>query len=128
MRVMPVTVSSEAQPCRGCRRRSRSRRSGGPVRTRRVRPGAPRSVVRGRCQTAGTATWEQFEAEAGEPPGDFHAFRLDLREAVLARAEDDEITDLRRVVLHLIEETARHLGHLDAARELLDGRTGLGPR
>lgn len=41
---------------------------------------------------------------------------------------DDEITDLRRVVLHLIEETARHLGHLDAARELLDGRTGLGPR
>jgi uncharacterized protein DUF664 len=39
-----------------------------------------------------------------------------------------EITDLRRLVLHLIEETARHAGHLDAARELLDGRTGLGPR
>ena len=27
----------------------------------------------------------------------------------------------------LIEETARHAGHLDAARELLGGRTGLGP-
>ncbi len=40
----------------------------------------------------------------------------------------DEITDLRRIVLHLIEETARHAGHLDAARELLDGATGLGPR
>jgi Protein of unknown function (DUF664) len=39
-----------------------------------------------------------------------------------------EITDLRRLVLHLIEETARHAGHLDIARELLDGRTGLGPR
>ncbi|UOX89343.1 DinB family protein [Amycolatopsis sp. FBCC-B4732] len=39
-----------------------------------------------------------------------------------------EITDLRGVVLHVIEETARHAGHLDAARELLDGRTGLGPR
>jgi hypothetical protein len=26
------------------------------------------------------------------------------------------------------EETARHAGHLDAARELIDGRTGLGPR
>lgn len=39
-----------------------------------------------------------------------------------------EITDLRRIVLHMIEETARHAGHLDAARELLDGRTGLGPR
>jgi uncharacterized damage-inducible protein DinB len=40
----------------------------------------------------------------------------------------DEITDLRRIALHVIEETARHAGHLDAARELLDGRTGLGPR
>ena len=27
--------------------------------------------------------------------------------------------------VHMIEEAARHLGHLDAARELLDGRTGL---
>ncbi|GAA5189777.1 DinB family protein [Rugosimonospora acidiphila] len=39
-----------------------------------------------------------------------------------------EMTEVRRVVLHLIEETARHAGHLDAVRELLDGRTGLGPR
>jgi hypothetical protein len=39
-----------------------------------------------------------------------------------------ETTDLRRVVLHMIEETARHAGHLDAVRELLDGTTGLGPR
>jgi uncharacterized damage-inducible protein DinB len=37
-----------------------------------------------------------------------------------------QITDLRFIVLHLIEETARHLGHLDAARELIDGKTGLG--
>ncbi|MEU4422230.1 DinB family protein [Actinoplanes sp. NPDC024001] len=39
-----------------------------------------------------------------------------------------QTTDLRRVILHMIEETARHAGHLDAARELIDGRTGLGPR
>ncbi len=32
--------------------------------------------------------------------------------------------DLRWVVLHLIEETARHAGHADATRELLDGKTG----
>lgn len=32
--------------------------------------------------------------------------------------------DLRWVVLHLINETARHAGHADATRELLDGRTG----
>lgn len=38
----------------------------------------------------------------------------------------DQVSDLRSIVLHMIEETARHLGHLDAARELLDGRTGLG--
>lgn len=35
---------------------------------------------------------------------------------------------VRWVVLHMIEETARHAGHLDIARELLDGRTRLGPR
>jgi len=33
-------------------------------------------------------------------------------------------TTLRWVVLHLIEETARHVGHMDITRELLDGRTG----
>jgi uncharacterized damage-inducible protein DinB len=40
----------------------------------------------------------------------------------------DEVTDLQFIVLHMIEETARHAGHLDIARELLDGQTGLGPR
>lgn len=39
----------------------------------------------------------------------------------------EEVTDLRRIVLHMIEETARHAGHLDIVRELLDGKTGLGP-
>jgi uncharacterized damage-inducible protein DinB len=33
-------------------------------------------------------------------------------------------TDLRWVLLHLINETARHAGHADATRELLDGQTG----
>ena len=31
---------------------------------------------------------------------------------------------LRFILLHLLEETARHLGHLDVLRELLDGTTG----
>ncbi len=35
---------------------------------------------------------------------------------------------VREIVLHLIEETAAHSGHLEIARELLDGRTGLGLR
>ena len=40
----------------------------------------------------------------------------------------DEPPDVRWVVLHMIEETARHAGHLDIARELIDGQTGLGSR
>jgi len=31
---------------------------------------------------------------------------------------------LRWIYLHMIEETARHAGHLDVARELIDGKTG----
>jgi len=41
---------------------------------------------------------------------------------------EHEVTDLRWIILHMIEETARHAGHLDVVRELLDGRTGLAPR
>jgi uncharacterized damage-inducible protein DinB len=33
-------------------------------------------------------------------------------------------TDLRFVLVHLINETARHAGHADAVRELLDGTVG----
>jgi len=33
-----------------------------------------------------------------------------------------QIPDLEYIVLHMITETACHAGHLDAARELLDGR------
>ena len=32
--------------------------------------------------------------------------------------------DLRFVLIHLINETARHAGHADAVRELLDGTVG----
>ena len=35
--------------------------------------------------------------------------------------------NVREVILHVITETAVHAGHLDAARELIDGRTWLGP-
>ena len=39
-----------------------------------------------------------------------------------------EVTTVRGVLLHVDEGVARHAGHLDVARELPDGRTGLGPR
>ena len=33
------------------------------------------------------------------------------------------VQHLREVILHVITETACHAGHLDAVRELIDGRT-----
>jgi uncharacterized damage-inducible protein DinB len=38
--------------------------------------------------------------------------------------DGDGDVDLRWILLHLIEETARHAGHADILRELLDGSTG----
>jgi hypothetical protein len=43
----------------------------------------------------------------------------------ICAGEDEEANpDLRWVLIHLIEETARHAGHADILRELIDGRTG----
>lgn len=38
---------------------------------------------------------------------------------------DGRHADLRWILLHLVEETARHNGHLDIVRELVDGKTGV---
>jgi hypothetical protein len=38
---------------------------------------------------------------------------------------DWRYADMREITLHVIAETACHAGHLDATRELLDGRTYL---
>ena len=56
------------------------------------------------------------------------------REVVAAAASLDQLSveprrsgahfDLRWVLLHLIEETARHAGHADLLREAIDGATG----
>ena len=78
--------------------------------------------------------WE-FHSASDEPL----AHAVELYRAACARSRavtqehglDDRATDargrdvtLRFVLLHLVEETARHLGHLDVLRELADGRTG----
>lgn len=69
----------------------------------------------------------------------FYRDQIDRADAVLAstslseaprgrhnQGRAEQVGDLRFIVMHMIEETARHLGHLDAARELIDGRVGLG--
>jgi uncharacterized damage-inducible protein DinB len=40
------------------------------------------------------------------------------------RTADDALVNLRWVLMHLLEETARHAGHADILRELIDGDTG----
>jgi uncharacterized damage-inducible protein DinB len=47
---------------------------------------------------------------------------LDQRAVVTHRVFG--VVDLEWIVLHMIEETARHAGHMDVLRELTDGRTG----
>jgi hypothetical protein len=47
---------------------------------------------------------------------------LDL-DAVATRGRGEPV-NLRGVIIHMIEETGRHAGHLDLLRELLDGTTG----
>jgi uncharacterized damage-inducible protein DinB len=42
----------------------------------------------------------------------------------LPAASERRPSTLRWIVVHVLEETARHVGHMDITRELLDGRTG----
>lgn len=48
----------------------------------------------------------------------------DLDKRAKRPISDGRHVDLRWVLLHLVEETARHNGHLDILREMLDGTTG----
>jgi uncharacterized damage-inducible protein DinB len=45
-------------------------------------------------------------------------------DAPCSDAGDGPAPDLRWVLAHLLEETARHAGHADILRELIDGQTG----
>ena len=53
---------------------------------------------------------------------------VSLSDVPRGRHSNKDIPSVRVVVLHIIEETAAHSGHLEIARELLDGRTDLGLR
>jgi hypothetical protein len=93
---------------------------------------------------AGTDVEPLFYGEAN-PDGDFHpppeatmteafaSFRAEAEDAnVIYRAaslDDLEKSErgfysLRWILVHLIEEYARHLGHADLIREAVDGQTG----
>jgi uncharacterized damage-inducible protein DinB len=59
-------------------------------------------------------TWERVDAIVA-------AASLDDRCKVI---DVEPSPDLRWVLAHLLEETARHAGHADILRELIDGATG----
>ncbi len=80
-------------------------------------------------------------SEVAPPPattmaGGLHRYRRvwDLVDAVVAAEpdlgrpcppfDDEPPPTLRWILAHLLQETARHAGHLDILCELIDGRTG----
>jgi uncharacterized damage-inducible protein DinB len=77
-----------------------------------------------------------WRPEAGETPQEIRDLYLDevarSRAITDAAALDDEAStgfedhpaSLRGILLHMIQETSRHLGHADVIRETIDGATG----
>jgi uncharacterized damage-inducible protein DinB len=84
-------------------------------------------VVPGEPRTLDEAV-RAYRAEIERSDRLLAGFALDDPPTVLPPQLPGEIDTVRDILLHVIEELARHCGHLDIARELLDGRTGLGPR
>jgi len=67
------------------------------------------------------ALYEAAIARAKEITADAHMDDLSVRD------RNGERRALRWIVAHMIEETARHAGHADIVRELIDERTGYYP-
>ncbi|GAA4596495.1 DinB family protein [Planotetraspora phitsanulokensis] len=100
------------------------------------------------CETFGRET-EPFPADEDDPDVDMHVLPYETTEQILAfyeraRAAADKVVEevdvdtvgtawhgatvsMRWVLIHMIEETARHAGHMDILRELIDGATGSHP-
>jgi uncharacterized damage-inducible protein DinB len=50
---------------------------------------------------------------------------LDVTRPYVGRGGHQGLVSLREVLVHMIEEYARHIGHADLLRERIDGRVGL---
>jgi uncharacterized damage-inducible protein DinB len=73
----------------------------------------------GQSLAEAVAIWEHEVAAARASAAGF-AELTTIRQGTEARA-----VDLRWIYLHMIEEYARHNGHADVIRELIDGTTGV---
>jgi hypothetical protein len=65
---------------------------------------------------------DEYDAECARSNEILAGFTLDDVERLVPR--EAGAASVRYILCHMIEETARHLGHLDIVRELIDGRTG----
>ncbi|MFF0265838.1 DinB family protein [Kribbella sp. NPDC004536] len=77
-----------------------------------------------------SSDWLVDGVPLGQLLDEYDAQWAQSNEITAAHALDDVAKDpefqpsLRWILIHLVEETGRHLGHLDTMRELLDGETG----
>jgi hypothetical protein len=65
--------------------------------------------------------WAAWEAEVANSE-QFVVDASDLN--TLGRQSDGKVIQLREILVHMIEEYARHCGHADLIRERVDGRVG----
>jgi hypothetical protein len=65
---------------------------------------------------------DEYDEECARSNATVASLSLDAEEQG-PYAGKGEAASLRYILCHMIEETARHLGHLDIIRELLDGHT-----
>jgi hypothetical protein len=66
---------------------------------------------------------DEYDAEWARSNEAIAPLSLDALEQGPSAAKGDAAS-LRYILCHMIEETARHVGHLDIIRELIDGVTG----
>jgi uncharacterized protein DUF664 len=99
-----------------------------------------RSVVTGEQVelTSGGGAWQVGPAVPAQDVLGLYRREAELADGVIAATPLDaapvnwpdffgswRLANLRAIILHVITETATHAGHLDAARELIDGHTWL---
>ena len=78
----------------------------------------------------GDAAWMVDDVPLGRLLDEFETQCAESNEITAAHSLDDVgkqpdfSPSLRWIMIHMVEETARHVGHLDTMRELLDGQKG----
>jgi len=76
--------------------------------------------------TAPDLTWAQIQAQFEESVARSRAVMetVESLDQVTVRTRDGEPWTVRWILVHMIEEIARHAGHADLIRESIDGATG----